>query len=214
MISVRPDNDAGRALVLIGRYPGEYDGPRMADELWPRKQPAPRFNSPAEYAAWRREHIVVKQVPRAPKRSTLKALSGRARKLPPTHVVRLVDDDPRPAKASRMLSRLQEQGLVETAGGPHASDWFAAKVAAMGLERALAGVLLCAVDDVPPALLRMVRRVVENPPGSVEDLLGPRPSGRKRDVYRAACEPGIIIPPSRRSLTESGRALVASWSTP
>ena len=95
--------------------------------------------------------------------------------LPPTHLVRLVDDDPGPAKATRLLSRMQEQGYIETAGGPHASDWFMERVfkgLSVGLDmeqairHAIARVLGCLSVDVPPALLLMVRSVVENPAGS------------------------------------------------
>lgn len=213
MIRVSKDNDAGRALRLVVAYPGEYDGPGMAAELW-RQKPPPRFNSPAEYAAWRREHTIVKEVERPPKRSALKSMSGRARNLPPTHVVRLVDDNPLHAKASRILSRMQEAGYVETAGGPRASDWFMVKVQKHGIRKALAMVLMCDVEDVPPALLRMVTIVVEDPPPSVRALLGVKPSGRRTEVYRHACEIAVIIPPNRRIATAAGVALVASWDAP
>lgn len=209
MIAVRPDNTAGRALRLIGDLPGEVDAETLGRHLWPLP-PMPTASWSA-YLEWRASVAVVKPRPDV----VIERQKGDW--LPPAvrpgRLVTVVGPE-RTARASRLLSRLQERGLVGTAGAPVLAGWAAERASRLGWPRTLAVALHCAIGEVPPAVLRLVLCMVENPPGSVADLLGARPSGHKQRAYGRACDIGVIVPPSRRSLTDAGSALVASWSTP
>ena len=209
MIRVAPDNDAGRALRLIGELPGEVDAETLGRHMWPL--PPMPTTSWAAYLEWRASVAAVRPRP------DIVIERQKGDWLPPVvrpgRLVTVVGPE-RTARAARLLSRLQERGLVSTAGGPVLAGWAAERASRLGWPRTLAVALHCAIAEVPPAVLRLALRMVEDPPGSVADLLGPRPSGRRQDTYRRACAIGVVIPPSRRTLTEAGRVLVAGWSTP
>ena len=126
----------------------------------------------------------------------------------------LAQEGPSRAKAARILGRLQEAGLVETAGAPRLAEWFVRRMEVKGLRAALLTATFGEFGEAGAGIEALVLRAVENPPGSVADLLGPKPSGARQAVYRRACEIGVVIPPSRRVATDLGRELVAAWARP
>lgn len=203
MLNPKRGSDPHRALRLIADSPGDLSAADLAGHLWP----LPRLTGTEGYLSWRaslRPVIVGRQ-------------HGR-------HIdVRSAVMGERDAKASRMVRRLAEAGLVESRGAPTLADWFRDR-----WERRAARILtdwralgydveptpLAARADALWALVggdgmrKLLVLEVANGPPSVASVLGAKPSGHEKRTWSALCDEGIILPPSRRWLTEKGRALL------
>ena len=186
MISPKRGTPAALALRLIA----EADGDLTAAEVGAHLRPLPRLTSTAGYLAWRA------------------ALPAAQRD--------------RDAWASRLVRRLVEAGLVESRGVPVLADWstrrWDARTAsiladwrALGYpvappESSARSDALSALLDQDAPRIALVRKVAETPPASVAALVGK--SGTAWRAWAWLCDEGVIIPPSRRSVTPKGRALL------
>ena len=189
--------DAHRALRLIVESPGELDAATVGALLWPLALPplGPVRFSPTTSAA------------------TAALLCARSRE-------RAEAGAARDARASRLLGRLQERGLLAPCRPPFVVDprW---TPEAEVVRELLTG-------DVEPtagevwAVVAMLRRIdgvagareVQQPwrAGDVPDAVAlfediPTP----RTIYQLLVDVEAVCPPSRRWPTEAGIAAVAMW---
>ena len=193
-MSLHPD--AHRALRLVVESPGELDAATVGALLWPLALPplAPVRFSPASSAAL----------------ALIRARGAERAKL----------EADRDVRASRLLGRLQERGLLAPCRPPFVVD------ARWTPEAETVRELL--TSDVEPtagevwAVVAMLRRIdgvagareVQQPwragdvPAVVamfEDIPTPR------TVYQLLVDVEAVCPPSRRWPTEAGIAAVAMW---
>lgn len=117
------------------------------------------------------------------------------------------------AKVSAMLRQLGTKGLICACGPPVLSGWFSGRMRSRGVAEALRRSHPAWPGKVPPLEqhISMVWRVTEQPP-TVADLLGKRPNGAVKQVYRDLCAWGVVVPPSYRWATEAGIALIRGGS--
>ena len=113
------------------------------------------------------------------------------------------------AKVSAMLRQLGTKGLISACGAPEVSGWFRERMARRGIAEALRRTHPEWPGKVGPLEqhISMIHQCADGVP-SVADLLGKRPSGDTKRVYRELCAWGVIVPPSFRRPTEAGIALV------
>jgi hypothetical protein len=118
------------------------------------------------------------------------------------------------AKASAMLHQLGRKGLICGCGSPEVSRWFHDRLKSRGMAEAIRRAHPEWPGKVPPLEqhISMVWRLVDGVP-TMADLLGKRPSGQIKQVYRDLCAWGVIVPPSYRWPTEAGIALVNGTNT-
>jgi hypothetical protein len=119
------------------------------------------------------------------------------------------------ADASRILEQLRRRRLVEARGVPRLSPGFQSRVAERGvglaLEFAAAGVSpRVKIRRRHLALVALADGTGSLPPYETIADMGRQMS----EAYRELVAIDVLVPPSRRSLTDAGSALVASWSTP
>ena len=119
------------------------------------------------------------------------------------------------ADASRILEQLRRRKLVEARGVPRLSPEFRAKAADRGVRLALE----FAAAGVSPRVKIRRRHLslvaLADGTGSLPPYETIAGMGRQMsEAYRELVAIDVLVPPSRRSLTEAGRALVAGWSTP
>ncbi len=98
-------------------------------------------------------------------------------------------------KASNLLHRLQQQGLIERCRAPLPGPALG-QLGGEGLED-LAGTLL--------------ETLVRHPPPTMHAWVGAAPSGNIQRALKQLAEARLVILPSQRWPTEAGKALVASW---
>ena len=114
------------------------------------------------------------------------------------------------AKVSAMLRQLGTKGLISACGAPEVADWFRERMDSRGVAEALRR----AHPEWPAKIgpleqhISMVHQCADGVP-SVAELLGKRPSGDVKRVYRELCAWGVVVPPSFRRPTEAGIALVS-----
>ncbi len=137
------------------------------------------------------------------------------------------------ARTARVVQHLAEAGYLQSNGRPVIADWFAAKVAAVGLPEALrragprwnrslantapTGPLAFSGYHEGPGVLHaaLIERVVAsvgNPRCTVADIIGSKPTTREQQVWGNLIEWGIIIPARARFPTQMALDLVESWS--
>jgi len=113
------------------------------------------------------------------------------------------------AKVSAMLRQLGTKGLICACGAPEVAGWFQGRVKTRGMAEAIRRAHPEWPGKVPPLEqhISMVWRAMDGVP-TVADLLGKRPTGQIKQVYRELCAWGVIVPPSFRRPTEAGIALI------
>lgn len=181
MISVRPDNTAGRALALLSVYPAQLDAPALGLLLRPMPRRRSPFASWGDRCLWRESCEVHRQESAA--------------------------------DASRILEQLRRRKLVEARGAPRLSPEFIARAAGRGTRLALeffAAGTGVKIRKRHVALVALADGTGSFPPYETIADMGRQMS----EAYRELVAIDVLVPPSRRSLTDAGRALVASWSTP
>lgn len=188
-----------RALRLIRENDGDLCAADVGAHLWP----PPKLTGTGDYLAWRAS-LRLEVKPRG------------------KHIdVRSLSEADRNARASRLLRRMAEAGLIESRGRPVLADWFVAKWEARTARvredwRALGydmeptylaarsdALVLLASKDIHR---RGIIYGVAQGPSSVADVLGPKPSGATKRAWSALCDEGIVLPPARRWITNKGRA--------
>lgn len=211
MIAVKPENDAGKLLAALVAAPGELDAEALGCMFWPAPAlPVPPLSWPgaaqagAAYRAW------------------LASIQGR-------HQTRERWVRQHAEKASKLLGRLQEQGLVERPRPPQLSAWWHTLTQELSKEAAFARVLFAMewekverdeeelsvveyleVQRVHERLLALVAEV-EKGPRFTREILGDTPDGTTKRAWGLLVELGIVVPSSYRWPTEAGVALVKSW---
>jgi len=182
MISVAPGTLARRVLEHVVALPGELGADDLAALLWPE----PRHEGPftrESYAA----HLAALRAHR--------------------------DEDASAARVRRvsgLLHRLQQQGLLERCDGVRVAEWFVTVAHRRGVFEALRlarvepddeeqrgrgfeghVLLLAAVEEAQGMKVREIRR-----------------GGWAAECYADLCAWGVLVPPTHRTATEKGRALV------
>lgn len=206
----KPGTPAFRILALLVATPRMTAG-ELAAEVFPVRMPRCPYAGPANTAGvtrWREEYA-------AAERAAV-------------------------ARATRLLGRLQEAGYVEPLGPPRLAEWVepAIRTAAARLQRdwrnlaeSLDGPATLTPEEADRrAVLAVIRRRassreavawharivaalrVDNPPGSVRALMGPRPGGQANRAYRRLDEMGILVTPSQRVATVVGEAHLAKYA--
>lgn len=206
-IRVLADNDAGRILRAIVTWPGELDVAALVTMLFPCPDPLPELpplqwspvQASARYRAWRQ--------------------SIQGRDLVRRQHQRIASD-----RVTRLLGRLQSQGLIQKCIWVTCSDWWDSLRRGGSLEACLARV--AAVDVLPqdeededpeerPVFgrhaLDLVGRAEECGSLTYAALMGNSPSGARKLAYDKLVEAGVLVPPSFRLPTEAGQLLVRSW---
>lgn len=205
MIAVVPKSDAWRVLELVVDHPGQMNAESIGVLLWPPSvPPAPplSWSGPASTALYR---------------EWLGTLRGRENS-------RDAHRSSMARRASRLLGRLQESGLVESPRPPRLSGWWSAFIAEKGrraglvaLERAEESSFLdeakrltkeeeASFDAHIGRLLTLVAEV-EKMPESAAALIGSEGGGEaggRRRAYERLVELGVVVPPSYRWPTLAG----------
>lgn len=116
------------------------------------------------------------------------------------------------AHASMLLEQLRRRKLTEARGLPRVAPWFLARVARVGLRLALDYAALgcrarVKIRERHTDVLSLADGTGSLPPYETIAALGRGPA----EAYRELVLMDVLIPPSRRTPTEAGLALVASW---
>lgn len=209
----KPGSDRFRLLALIVAYPGELGTAELAAHLWPPAKIAPKslHDTRCVHCAWPPPKSPTgKPWPAEPPASMSRA--------PCMKCAAKEAEKAAQAKVSAMLRQLGTKGLICACGPPVLSGWFSGRMRSRGVAEALRRSHPAWPGKVPPLEqhISMVWRVTEQPP-TVADLLGKRPNGAAKQVYRDLCAWGVVVPPSYRWATEAGRELIAkggSQNTP
>ena len=99
-------------------------------------------------------------------------------------------------RASDLLHRLQQQGLIERQRGPQIGPGYQP-----GCESGL--------EETQGKLLSLL---VRKQPSTMREWVGAAPAGNIQRAVAALAEMDLVVLPSMRWPTEAGRALVASWA--
>lgn len=184
----KPGSDLHAALCATVRHPDALDSAELAAILWPLPPPEPTPPIRGSLAAWRAGVQA-----RADAREALRAEGVR--------------------RATRLLGRLQEAGLIESRGAPRIAPWWPERAAARGAAEALRGLLAAgestmldeapAVVEVDAALCLDLLTRVEKGPRTVRDVLGSEPSGTTKRAWAVLRELGIVLVGERRA-TDAG----------
>lgn len=190
MISIAPGSNGRRVLGLVVDLPGQMDAESIGRLLWPPPiPPAPAlvFSASAAttaYHAW------------------LGSIRGRVN-AKEAHAAAMS------ARASGILGRLQEMGLIEKMRPPAFSPWWLT-VPTENRGAVVARLFRVAAEEEEDPevasghLLALIAKV-EKGPRSVNDLLGADPSGAIKGAYAQLISLGIVVPPSYRWPTQQGR---------
>lgn len=118
------------------------------------------------------------------------------------------------ADASRVLEQLRRRRLVEARGRPHLATAFMARAARVGVRLALEYMALGAAVRVKIRRRHLDLVGLADGTGSLPPYEAVAGMGRQMsEAYREMVAIDVLLPPSRRSLTDAGSALVASWGT-
>lgn len=184
----RPGTPLHRALCAVVRHPDALDSAELAAMLWgrPKLPPLP----PPTAATWATRAAAVKA-----RENELHRLTVEAN-----------------ARATRLLGRLQEAGLIESRGAPRIAPWWPERAAKRGAAEALRGLLMAgesgmldeapAVVEVDTALCLELLARVEKGPRNVRDVLGSEPSGTTKRAWAVLRELGIVLVGERRATPE------------
>ena len=184
----KPGTDLHAALCAIVRHPDALDSAELAAILWPLPKweplPPPKRGGLNEW----RDAVNA----RADARETLRAEGVR--------------------RATRLLGRLQEAGLIEGRGAPRIAPWWPERAAKRGASEALRGLLMAgesgmldeapAVVEVDAGLCLELLGKVEKGPLSVRDVVGAEPSGTVKRAWAVLRELGIVLVGERRATPE------------
>lgn len=211
MISIKPGTPAHRALRLIAQNDGDLTSAEVGAHLWP----PPKLTGTSDYLAWRAS-LRLEVTDRTDDKGHRRIAA-----------IRSLSEAERNARASRLVRRLAEAGLVESRGAPVLASWFVAKweertariltdwrplgyPMALDQDRARDEALAALLDRPDGSTSIRVRLVsaVADSPTSTADVTGKRPSGQVCRVWSALCDEGIVIPPARRWLTAKGWAVL------
>ena len=119
------------------------------------------------------------------------------------------------ADASRILEQLRRRKLVEARGRPFLAPAFTARATRVGARLALDYMALGASARVKIRRRHLALVELADGTGSLPPYETIAGMGRQMsEAYRELVAVDVLVPPSRRSLTDAGSALVASWSTP
>ena len=186
----RPGTDLHRALMAIVAHPDALDSAELAAILWPMppREPTPPIRG--SLAQWRAGVQA-----RAEAREALRAEGVR--------------------RATRLLGRLQEAGLIESRGAPRIASWWPERAATRGSVEALRGLLLAdesgMLDEAPASVevdaalcLELLARV-EKGPQSTRDVLGSEPSGTVKRAWSVLRELGVVLVGERRATPEGAK---------
>ena len=99
-------------------------------------------------------------------------------------------------RASDLLHRLQQQGLIERQRGPQIGPGYQ-----LGCESEL--------EETQGKLLSLL---VRKQPSTMREWVGTAPAGNVQRAVAALAELELVVLPSMRWPTEAGRALVANWA--
>jgi len=183
----KPGSDLHRALCAVVRHPDDLDSAELAAMLWPLppREPTPPIRG--SLAQWRAGVQA-----RTDAREALRAEGVR--------------------RATRLLGRLQEAGLIEGRGAPRIAPWWPERAGKRGAAEALRGLLMAgesgmldeapAVVEVDSALCLSLLARVEKGPLSVRDVLGSEPSGTVKRAWAVLRELGIVLVAERRATVE------------
>jgi len=183
----KPGSDLHRALCAVVRHPDDLDSAELAAMLWPLppREPTPPIRG--SLAQWRAGVQA-----RTDAREALRAEGVR--------------------RATRLLGRLQEAGLIESRGAPRIAPWWPERAGKRGAAEALRGLLMAgesgmldeapAVVEVDSALCLSLLARVEKGPLSVRDVLGSEPSGTVKRAWAVLRELGIVLVAERRATVE------------
>jgi len=183
----KPGSDLHRALCAVVRHPDDLDSAELAAMLWPLppREPTPPIRG--SLAQWRAGVQA-----RTDAREALRAEGVR--------------------RATRLLGRLQEAGLIESRGAPRIAPWWPERAGKRGAAEALRGLLMAgesgmldeapAVVEVDSALCLSLLARVEKGPLSVRDVLGSEPSGTVKRAWAVLRELGIVLVAERRATAE------------
>jgi hypothetical protein len=136
---------------------------------------------------------------------------------------RVSSERDRAAKASRIVRRLAEAGLIESRGGPTLAAWFRDKWERRAIRivadwRALGMARSPTADEareialtllVGAAEAGLIRQVAKGPE-TVGALLGPSPSGARKRLYAGLVAQGVVVAPAQRWPTAAGVELVTN----
>ena len=191
----KPGSDLHRALCAVVRHPDALDSAELAAILWPlpKWEPLP----PPTRGKLNEWQDAVNA--RADAREALRADGVR--------------------RATRLLGRLQEAGLIESRGAPRIAPWWPERARTRGAAEALRGLLMAeesgmldeapAVVEVDAGLCLELLGKVEKGPLSVRDVLGSEPSGTTKRAWSVLRELGIVLVGERRA-TEAGRKVAGA----
>ena len=191
----KPGTDLYAALCAVVRHPDALDSAELAAILWGRPKLAPL--PPPTAATWATRRAAVQAREAELHRLTLEAN----------------------ARATRLLGRLQEAGLIESRGAPRIAPWWLERAAKRGAAEALRGLLMAGesgmLDEAPAVVevdaglcLELLARV-EKGPLSVRDVVGEAPSGTVKRAWSVLRELGIVLVGERRA-TEAGRKVAGA----
>lgn len=118
------------------------------------------------------------------------------------------------ADASRILEQLRRRKLVEARGRPFLAPAFTARATRVGARLALDYMALGASARVKIRRRHLALVELADGTGSLPPYETIADMGRQMsEAYRELVAIDVLSPPSRRSLTDAGSALVASWGT-
>jgi hypothetical protein len=100
-------------------------------------------------------------------------------------------------RASDLLHRLQQQGLIERQRGPQVGPGYQT-----GCE-----------SDLEETQGKLLSLLVRKQPSTMREWVGIAPSGNVQRAVAALAELELVVLPSMRWPTQAGRELVASWWT-
>ena len=183
----KPNTDLHRALMAVVRHPDALDSAELAAILWPLppREPTPPIRG--SLAQWRAGVQA-----RSDAREALRAERVR--------------------RATRLLGRLQEAGLIESRGAPRIAPWWPKRAATRGAVEALRGLMLAGesgmLDEAPASVevdaalcLSLLARV-EKGPRNVRDVLGSEPGGTVKRAWATLRELGIVLVGERRATVD------------
>ena len=227
--SVRPDTLSGRALAVIVSA-GE-DGVAVEQVVGhvcrPPPMPVREYGEPREAYAYRvrtwRRHAppVARAAPRQGVLESAESFAERCERVRAANAADLADWTAERGAShnrdriavQRAVGRLVELRLVSGRGAPRVAAWAVEAVSSGRFSRRSDPWVALVEDYVgseAPAVARLLRRVVEESPGSRAAL---KLTTQGERSYDRAVAGGLLLPPSVKVATEAGVLHVQSWGT-